>query len=222
MYMAPLNYDRYFKKVFSDEKIAKRFLEDFLDVKISSLEKLPQEHRMTDDAAIVEFDFRCKIDNAYVVIDMQQWYKPDIVQRFYLYHALNTGLQLEKLPKTRFVINKASGKLIKVRDYMELEPVFTLIWLAADTLRFTENYVAYAMTPELVTDFIMNERLWHNPEIRELLAERERVLKTARNKAKSLGFLARNRLIFLLQKNIVKQAAGKRYEQWFRFAEKSR
>ncbi|MCP4702006.1 MAG: hypothetical protein GY862_34885, partial [Gammaproteobacteria bacterium] len=47
-------------------------------------------------------------------------------------------------------------------------------------------------------------------------------LKTARNKAKSLGFLARNRLIFLLQKNIVKQAAGKRYEQWFRFAEKSR
>ncbi len=65
------------------------------DVKISSLEKLPQQHRMTDDAAIVEFDFRCKIKDAYVIIDMQQWYKPDIVQRFYLYHALNSGLQLE-------------------------------------------------------------------------------------------------------------------------------
>ncbi|MCP4696356.1 MAG: hypothetical protein GY862_05865, partial [Gammaproteobacteria bacterium] len=131
MYMAPLNYDRYFKKVFSDKKIAKRFLEDFLDVEISSLEKLPQQHRVTDDAAIVEFDFRCKIEDAYVVIDMQQWYKPDIVQRFYLYHALNTGLQLEELPKNRVVIHR-KGKLIKVKNYKALEPVLTLIWLVDD------------------------------------------------------------------------------------------
>ncbi len=34
MYVAPLNYDRYFKKVFSDEKIATAFLQDFLDVEI--------------------------------------------------------------------------------------------------------------------------------------------------------------------------------------------
>ena len=40
MYLAPLNYDRYFKKVFSDERIAKRFLEDFLGVTIASLEEL--------------------------------------------------------------------------------------------------------------------------------------------------------------------------------------
>ncbi len=38
--MAPLNYDRYFKKVFSNERIAKCFLEDFLEVNISSLEKM--------------------------------------------------------------------------------------------------------------------------------------------------------------------------------------
>ncbi len=41
MYLAPLNHDRYFKKVFSDERIAKQFLEDFLDVSITFLERLP-------------------------------------------------------------------------------------------------------------------------------------------------------------------------------------
>ncbi|MBU0765470.1 MAG: Rpn family recombination-promoting nuclease/putative transposase, partial [Bacteroidetes bacterium] len=96
MYLAPLNYDRYFKKVFSDIDIAKRFLEDFFDTKIESIELLSQYHKVTDDASAVEFDFRCKIDNEYVIIDMQQWYKPDIIQRFYVYHAINTALQLEK------------------------------------------------------------------------------------------------------------------------------
>jgi len=38
MYLAPLNYDRYFKKVFSDTTIAKRFLEDFFDKEIQSIE----------------------------------------------------------------------------------------------------------------------------------------------------------------------------------------
>ncbi len=74
MYLAPLNYDRYFKKVFSDDKICQRFLEDFLNVTITSLEKLPEKQRVTDDARLVEFDYRCQIDNAYVIIDMQQWY----------------------------------------------------------------------------------------------------------------------------------------------------
>jgi hypothetical protein len=32
MYRAPLNYDRFFKKVFGNKKIAQRFLEDFLDI----------------------------------------------------------------------------------------------------------------------------------------------------------------------------------------------
>jgi hypothetical protein len=40
MYLAPLNYDRYFKKVFSDTRIAKRFLEDFFDIEIDELELL--------------------------------------------------------------------------------------------------------------------------------------------------------------------------------------
>ena len=87
MYLAPLNYDRFFKKVFSDLNIAKRFLEDFLDVTIQSIEALKENHKITDDASVVEFDFRCKIEGQYIIIDMQQWYKPDVVQRFYLYHA---------------------------------------------------------------------------------------------------------------------------------------
>jgi len=72
MYMAPLNYDRFFKKVFSDDRIAQCFLEDFLDVEITSLERLPSDQRVTDAAALVEFDFRCQIDAEYVIVNMQQ------------------------------------------------------------------------------------------------------------------------------------------------------
>ncbi len=99
MYLAPLNDDRYFNKVFSETRIAQQFLEDFLEGTIERPEMLPKQKYVTDDAAYVEFDFRCKIASASVIIDMQQWYKPDISQRLYLYHALNTGLQLEDLPK---------------------------------------------------------------------------------------------------------------------------
>ena len=49
MYLAPLNYDRNFKKVFSETRIAKRFLEDFFDVEISEMELLPFKHKITDD-----------------------------------------------------------------------------------------------------------------------------------------------------------------------------
>ncbi len=56
MYLAPLNYDQFFKKVFSDQRIAKQFLEDFLEVEIESIEILGNRHRVTDDAAVVEFD----------------------------------------------------------------------------------------------------------------------------------------------------------------------
>ncbi len=62
MYLAPLNYDRYFKKIFSDERIVKRFLEDFLEVPITFIEQLPEKHQVTDDAAIVEFDYRYQIN----------------------------------------------------------------------------------------------------------------------------------------------------------------
>jgi len=223
MYLAPLNYDRYFKKVFSDERIAKRFLEDFLDVTIQEIERLPEQQRVTDDAAMVEFDYRCKIDEAYIIIDMQQWYKPDLVQRFYLYHALNTGLQLEQLPKERILVDKPVQAGKKIVDYRALEPVLTLVWLVEENFRFTEDYMSYTMLPELIVDFLKNERLWYSDNIKTLLMERQRLLEIAQSHTKSLDFLPQNRLIFLFQKNIVKSnQTGQRYQAWFRFAEKSR
>ncbi len=221
MYVAPLNYDRYFKKVFSDEKIATAFLQDFLDVEIESLEMLPVHSRVTDDAAYVEFDFRCKIAGQYVIIDMQQWYKTDIVQRFYLYHALNSGLQLEDLPKK--ALHLESGKTLKsAKDYGKVEPVITFIWMVDDSLDFTENYVSYIMTPELVLDFLKNDRLWHYPEIKSLVAERNRLLAIAGNRTKHLDFLPKNRLIFAFQKNVVRNTHVEKYDRWFRFAEMSK
>lgn len=73
MYIAPFNYDRFFKKVFSDLRITKRFLEDFLDVEIEQITALPDRHHLTDEAAAVAFDFCCKIEGKFVIIDMQQW-----------------------------------------------------------------------------------------------------------------------------------------------------
>ena len=222
MYLAPLNYDKYFNKVFSNEKIAKRFLEDFLEANINEFEMLKGRHRVTDDAALVEFDFRCRIEDSFVILDMQQWYKRDVTRRFYLYHALNTGLQLEELPNKRVLYDYSYQKTGKVKDYRALQPVLTLVWMVDDTLGFTDDYAAYTMTPELVTEFVKNEKLWHKPEIIEILKERARVLEVLDNQSKELDFLSKNRLIFLLQKNIVKNKTKTKYRKWFEFAEKTK
>ncbi len=47
MYLAPLNYDRFFKKVFSDPEISGKFLEDFHDTEIESIEILKEKHAVT-------------------------------------------------------------------------------------------------------------------------------------------------------------------------------
>ncbi|MCP3965466.1 MAG: hypothetical protein GY718_03805, partial [Lentisphaerae bacterium] len=223
MYLAPLNYDRFFKKVFSDAEISKKFLEDFLDIEIESLETMGEKHKVTDDAAFVEFDFRCRIRDTHVIIDMQQWYKPDVTQRFYLYHALNTGLQLESLPKDKIIVDRLSKKIKKISDYRMLEPVITLIWMVDDTLGFAgDDCVSYAMTPEIVTEFVRNEKLWHQPEIVTLLEERAKVVEIMSNDTKHLDFLASNRLIFAFQKNIVKNRKIGKYVRWFEFAERTK
>ena len=84
MYLVPLNYDPFFKKIFSDVRISKRFLEDFLNITIQKIELLPLDTKITNKASFVSFDFRCKIDDECVIIDMQQWYKSDVVKRFYV------------------------------------------------------------------------------------------------------------------------------------------
>ncbi len=222
MFLAPLNYNRFFQKVFSDEKIAKKFLEDFLEVEIESFEFLKEKHKITDDAQIVEFDFRCMIQGNYVIIDMQQWYKPDITQRFYVYHAVSTGLQLEKLPKKGIVESSKPKKVRKIKDYRNIQPVITLIWMVDDTLRFDEDFVGFTMTPEIALEFIKNHELWRKKAIEELVMEREKALKIVENNTKDLDFLPKNRLIFMFQKNIVKNKKLAQYERWFEFAEKTR
>ncbi|MDZ7877195.1 MAG: hypothetical protein U5L45_05970 [Saprospiraceae bacterium] len=86
-YLAPLNFDRFFKKVFSDLDTAKEFLQDFLDVTIESIEVLPLAHKVTDAAVDVEFDYCCKINGQYQIIEMQQWYTSDVVKRFFSYFS---------------------------------------------------------------------------------------------------------------------------------------
>ncbi len=220
MYLAPLNYDRYFKKIFSEKRFAKRFLEDFFDVSIEEIDLMATEHRVTDDASVLEFDFRCKINGAYVIIDMQQWFKPDVVHRFYTYHCASTVLQLGDLPFKSIALEENKEK--KVKDYSEILPVITLVWMVDDTFGFKDDYAAYSMTPEVVTDFVRN-KLWQNPEIKSLLAERNRVLAIMEKKNRSLDFLAQNRLIYVFQKNVIRNASNektaRRYNAWFEFAE---
>ena len=178
MFLAPLNYDKYFRKVFCNENISKRFLEDFLETGINEFEMLKGRHRVTDDASLVEFDFRCRIQDSVVILDMQQWYKRDVSQRFYLYHTLNTGLQLEELSDKRVIYESSYERSEEVKDYRALHPVITLIWMADDAMGFSHDYVAY--------------------------------------------FLSKNRLIFMLQRNIVKNKTGAKYKKWFEFAQKTK
>ena len=202
MYLAPLNYDRYFRKVFSDLDIAKRFLEDFFDTTISHLEAISLEHKITDAAASVEFDFRCLMDGQPVIIDMQQWYKMDIVKRFYLYHSVSTALQLENIPAKN--LGLPDNKTKAVKDYNRLVPVVTLIWMTNDMLGSEDDFISYAMAPETVTAFIRDKSLWKDENLLEILKKRDEVIHAMDNKSKGLDFLSQNRLIYVLQKNIVK------------------
>ena len=222
MYLAPLNYDRFFKKVFSNKAISKQFLEDFLNVKIDEIEILKEKHRITDDASVVEFDFRCKIDDAYIIVDMQQWYKMDVIKRFHLYHSLNSSLQLETLPVKQLSLDKNSKKIKKTKDYHYVEPVLTIIWMVDDTLGFEENYISYALTPEITVKFIENEKLWTNPKLTKIIKEQQKISAILKNDTKGISFLAKNKLMFLFQKNIVKNKKIDKYVRWFQFAEKTK
>jgi len=220
MYLAPLNYDRYFKKVFSETRIAKRFLEDFFDITIDELEILPTKHKITDNSTAVEFDFRCRIKDSYVIIDMQQWFKSDIVHRFYMYHSMNTVLQLEKMPDKS--IKLSDEKKRDIKDYDKLIPVITLIWLADDAMNFKEDFVSYTMTSETLNDFIRNKNLWKKENILDIIAEREKCLEIIDNKTRKLDFLQKNKLIYAFQPNIVKNQKYSKYLAWFELADKTR
>lgn len=220
MYLAPLNYDRFFKKVFSHTHIAKAFLEDFLDVKIEEITLLERSHLLTNKSTKFEVDFRCKIAGSYIIVDMQQWYKPDVVKRFYVYHCAATALQLEDLPEKK--VSNTKDKRAKDIDYRKVEPVLTLIWMVDDSLLFKENFTAYTSSPESALDFIHNTELWEKNDLDLLLLQRQIVLKALDNRHKDLDFLQKNRLIFMFQNNIVNDTKFTKYKRWFEFAEKTR
>jgi len=242
-YLAPLNYDRFFRKIFKDIDIAKSFLEDFLDVEIEEINKLEEKHRITDKSKVVEFDYRCKIAGKYIIIDMQQWYKPDVTQRFYVYHALNSALQLEDLKTKAIPVELVNDiqeikKAQEIKDYRLIEPVLTLIWMVDDSLGFKNDFVSYKLLPEEISKFIENNAIWHNKNIVHLLEKREAILEMLKNNSKDVDFLQKNKLIFMFQKNIVKNMEDSRallhtpgkkgdtirvtkYSRWFDFAYKT-
>ena len=227
MYLAPLNYDRFFKKVFGQKKFAKAFLQDFLDIKIKEIEILQRKNFITDRALPVEFDYRCKLDSGEVVIiEMQQWYKTDVVKRFYLYHSLSASLQLETLKEQVISIDPETGKVIRDKFYNDLKPTITLIWMVDDTLGFKEDFVIFKMGVEELHEFIKDDELW-GKSFKDVLKERERILNIHNNDTKGLDFLPENKLIFIFQKNIVANLKKNRnkkgkYGKWFDFAGKTK
>ena len=70
------------------------------------------------------------------------------------------------------------------------------------------------------TDFDSVDQL--RGEIIEILEERARVLELMDNQSKELDFLLKNRLVFMLQKNIVKNKTDTKYRKWFEFAQKTK
>jgi hypothetical protein len=220
MYLAPLNYDRFFQRIFSNPVIAKRFFEDILNVIITDFEILPRKNKITDDAAFVEFDFRCRINGKYYILDMQQWYKTDVVKRFYLYFCNNTSLQLESMKSVSIPL--ADGRIYKTKNYEQLEPTITLIWMADDTLGFKEDMISYSIFPESMNDFMKDEEVWANKTKEELLAIRQKVLDIANNAHKNLDFLPENRFILMFQPNIFRNKIMTKYFPWFEFAVKTK
>ena len=227
MYLAPINYDRFFKRVFSDLNIAKQFLEALLGIVITEIELLPRKNKITDDAAFTEFDFRCKVNGEYIIIEMQQRYKEDVVKRFFMYFCINTALQLETIPVVEVpIIDKGTNEnkgIYRTKSYDKLEPSITLIWMANDSLGLTDDIVGFSVFPESLYDFIRNESLWATNDLVELLRQREKIIKILDNNTKGLDFLRKNRLIYAFQSNIVKnKALMNPYYEWFDFAQKTR
>ena len=152
-----------------------------------------------------------------VSIDMQQFYKQDVIKRFFLYFCNNTTLQLENIPP--IAIPAPNGKVYKTKNYHFLEPSIVLVWMVDDVLGYEEDMAAFSIFPEILNDFIRNEALWATNNLPELLKERAAVLKNMNNKTKGLDFLPKNRLIYLFQPNIVKNEAKMAlYHKWFEFA----
>ncbi|MEY4938235.1 MAG: hypothetical protein RIS64_4596, partial [Bacteroidota bacterium] len=219
-YLASLNKDEPFKKVFSDIDIAKAFLEDMLNVTIENIKELETDHKITNAASVVRFDFRCQILGQDVIIEMQNDYYEGLVKRFYLYHCLSTGLQLEVI-KDKAEEHPVTGREYLIKRYVELKPVISIIWMAENNLGFKEDFIEFNTYPKALADFIMDDDIWIGKQ-EALLDVRNQLLNYLQKKAYNLDFHAQNRLIYVFQNNVVKNNRHKRYAKWFEFAQKTR
>jgi hypothetical protein len=107
-------------------------------------------------------------------------------------------------------------------DYHYLEPVITLIWMAHDNMGFSDDFVSYILTPEVLAEFIKDTPLWQVDNFADLIIQREKVLKVMNNQTRQIGFLSKNKLIYAFQQNIVSNKKFTKYVKWFQFAEKTR
>jgi hypothetical protein len=218
-YLVPLTKDEAFKKVFGDVHIAKAFLEDMLNVTIQSIVLHATDHKVTNAASVVRFDFRCKIDNEDVIIEIQNDFYEGLIKRFYLYHCLSTSLQLEVI-KDKIEEHPITGAKKLIKRYAELKSVTSVIWMAAHNLSFKEDVIEFNMYPKRLADFILDDKVW-TQEKEPILILRNELLKLLTNTTHGFDFHAQNRLIYVFQKNVVKNKRNERYFKWFDFAQKS-
>ena len=192
---------------------------------------MPEVKRVTDSSRIVIFDYHCVFDDdTNLLIDMQQWYKSDLVKRFYMYHSVQSALQLETISEAvpipnsidqidqirNYIIDdeekasdekelKIEGK-IKSYNYNEVIPSVTIVWLVHETLGFEETpYINYVLQNEEIDSFIMNSKEdLSKMSKEEIIAKLQKFRNVSLNKTKGLDFLKQNKLCFFFQKNIVK------------------
>jgi len=163
--------------------------------------------------------FGCKVDDQHIIVEMQQWDKQDIVQRFLTYMAVNIALQLEDLPQKHI---KRGDEIIEIKDYRRLEATKTLIWLVHDDFRQHRDSLAYALYPDAIAEFIRDFDIWNEGSIKELTDKKNELLKLINTKHRSLNFLEENKLIFMFQPIIIESSKITKYKKWFDFAEKTR
>jgi hypothetical protein len=162
---------------------------------------------------------------------MQQWYKTDVVKRFYLYHAMQSVLQLENISEKILLGKKEWNQnpipeKIKTKNYREIQPVITIVWFVQETLGFKDiPYVNYILQTEEL-DKLINIPDIEKKSKKELVEEIKKIQEVSQNNTKELDFLKKNKLAFYFQKNIIeieenKNKINKNLYKWFQFAQRS-
>lgn len=87
---------------------------------------------------------------------------------------------------------------------------------------FKEDFVSFSLLPDDLMKFIQAASFWENNNSEASAKERKRILDILSNKTKQIDFLSKNKLVYIFQKNIVKNQSNSKYFAWFEFAEKTK